>query len=229
LATSALLPARDTRQGYGGDFPLYRRHDPFPPRCEVYLTFEYQQVLTTGVGAYLFGGPGKTMQLNAAEQPTNAATHKPYGWDQIAVLYSNYKVLSYELHQEFSLATGGTDDIYVAALLRDSTDSSLLTGLTPTQVAERPMCSCKHLAGTGDQKVVISCKLPIYAIDGLTKLQFDADYSFYSAAIGTLPSNVPSVTTAVCGAIAAGGSSVTVKHRIVYRTLFWDRIEQAQS
>jgi len=211
-----------------GDFKTFLLRDPFPPKVTKDLSYQFIQVLVTGVGAYTFGAQ-TVFNLNGAFQPTTGASHQPYGWDQMTPLYGRYKVMKARVELEFTCVS--TDDFYVGAQLLNANTVSALAASTVAIMAEKPMVCVKHLPCTGSQKVTIFLDTPMWDIEGIPKVAYVSDVvgGNYAALVTSNPTQVPTLNVAVAGRNAGGGLEVTLRSKIVYQTEFWERNLEAQS
>lgn len=212
-----------------GSFRLFSLVDPFPPSCVKDLSFQFIQILTTGAAQYTFGSSTQ-LNLNGAFQPTTGASHQPYGWDQMTPLYGRYKVTHVKVELEFTKIQD-SDDIYVGSQLCNANTTGTLGASTVAVMSEKPMVSIKHLAGTGNQTAIIILDTPIWDIEGIPKAAYEADVvgGNYAALVTANPTQLPALFTAVAGSVAAGGSQVTLRTKVLYRTKFWDRVTELQS
>lgn len=187
------------------------------------LLFSYRTSLfNDSVTSWTYGTP-INVRANNAFSPINA-THQPYGWDQMAGLYRFYKVIGCEM--SFKVANQTSGPLYFAVRPVPVNENATLSTDVAT-AAERPATITKQVAALGGPLTEMSIKLDIPKLLGVSKEQFDADVSEYSAATTAAPSRYAYVQAAVAGVNNTAYAEVLVD--VVYTVHFWQRITQAQS
>jgi hypothetical protein len=170
-------------------------------------------------------GTTSVYQLNSPYEPRSGA-HQPYGWDQISPFYRRYKVL--RAHYKLTVrATSVSSPVYwVAFRLRPPGETTTFTDTAVNTALERPgmiySMPNPYAAAQTFQGTVDFPKLA-----GVTKQQFDADVSEYSAVIGANPSRIFALEVGSANSAINVAATVTVEIR--YDVEFYQRATLALS
>lgn len=213
------------RQRQYGDFLLYRLSDPFPPRYRSKLLFEFQENIASSATPLTFGPIGHIVYLNGGFAPTAAASHQPYGWDQLATLYNRYKITSCRASVAVDFASGTAINCWLGVALQPTNSVVTLAGQTVSQSGEEPMTVVRKMPADS-LHVEITSTVPIWAVEGVTKSQFEADNSLFEAVVTANPTLTPFLNYA----IAAGGASTgTASVRLEFDCEHFQRLTLSQS
>lgn len=210
-----------------GPLNQYVSADPFPPSKFSKLTYTESFTFTSGAGGIL--GSEQRMSLNSIFDPNMTGTgHQPYGHDQMALLYKNYKVYAVSFKLVFN--NPSADGMYVGVRVCNPNDTQSITGLTGPVLQEAPMSTTRMINNTGKQVIVISQYFPMSTLLGLTPLQFKAaTASPFSALFGNSPGNQPTLHFAAGSTAGATGDSIHCQCSVTYYTQAYERIVLGQS
>lgn len=196
------------------------RADPFPVTKYCRLIFGSTYTLSVGAAGVL--GTERVFNLNSIHQPESGAGHQPYGHDQLALLYKQYKVLGVKIDLVFSDPTD--DSVACVARLVPPNVVAGLTGNNPTYMAEAPFTIMKMLNDSGSQKTYFSQYVPMSRVLGITPLQFKTHVGTpYSALFGTNPTDLPTLRVAAASVRSIDTSTVILRVRLTYYTMCYER------
>lgn len=207
-ATTMLQSAGGQRRQYG-DFLLYRLSDPFPPRYRSKLIFEFQENIVSSGTPLVFGSIGHIIYLNGGFSPTAAATHQPYGWDQLAALYNRYKITRAKIAIACDFTSLTAANAWLGVQLQPTNSVITLAANNVSAASEQPMTVVKKMEAD-TLHVEVICEVPIWAVEGVTKTQFDADNSLFEAAVTANPTLTPFINYAIA-ANAALTATATIR------------------
>lgn len=188
---------------------------PIPQR---FITkMKYSEVVTTGVnGEY-------HMSLNSIFDPnTTGGGHQPYGFDQLAILYNRYRVIS--CGYRLNLAVGSSTVPVVVTALPANTP---ITALTSSEIRENPRA--KYITqNPGAAAITLSGKTYLPSLVGRSKAQYMAD-DRYQATVISSPDEVASlaIQTFIGSGNVAAGTQVQVL--MEYTVEFFDIKSLGQS
>lgn len=169
-----------------------------------------------------YTGTQTVVRINNAYNPCDS-THQPYGWDQMAALYNNYKVVGCRMEVTVSNNTSENCVTLVRSCpVNENTNLNNVSMLS----AERPGVDLLFTA-PGQPIAHWSKTFDIPALCGVSKEQYQADVSQYSAAVTAAPSRYAFVQIATQASATSTQVSVTI--RVFYRVQFWQRQTQAAS
>jgi len=198
----------------------------FPPRC---ITFLHYADMFTLSGATLSAAFGSeySFRLNSIYDPDFTGTgHQPYMFDQITPFYNRYLVKSANVEIKFSDPQG--DGCYVGVYLKNFTDTSTLANSTISAAMEKPTVFLKPLNNTGSQVVTYRKNIQMHELAGLTKQQYENNYSHTGALVNQNPNQVPYLSFAVADANASSPAlTCRVTISIDYCVEFFERILSA--
>ncbi len=170
-------------------------------------------------------GTPVNIRVNNAFSPINA-THQPYGWDQMAALYRFYKVVGCHIKVTFA-SQYAANTTYVLFRPVPVNENFTMQAVDVAQAAEKPHTRTFIAAAPGGPVLTFEHEVDIPKQLGVTREQFDADVSEYSAAVTAAPNRY-----AYCQLGAAGANNSVYGEaliEIVYTIHFWQRITQGQS
>lgn len=209
-----------------GPFSSYGRHDPFKPYYSARLHYSDDISLSAPATVYQFG-TDYIFRLNSLYDPNETSTgHQPYGFDQLAALYRNYKVNAVLINVQFY--DPSADGTVVAMELIPPGGTGTLAGKEVGFIRERPMAIVRTLNNTGSQRVNIKQYVPISTVSGVTPLQFKSNQEDFQALVGANPVKMPRLQLAAC---SPDGTAKTVRARVsfVFYCTFFERVIQSVS
>ncbi len=169
-----------------------------------------------------YTGTSTVVRVNNAYEPCNS-THQPYGWDQMAALYNQYKVIGCRMEVHVSNKSAENCITLVRPCpVNENTNLNNVSMLS----AERPGVEMLFTA-PGQPIAHWKKSFDIPALCGVTKEQYDADVAQYGAAVTAAPSRYAYVQIATQSSSTSTAVSITVK--MTYRVQFWQRQTQAAS
>lgn len=206
-----------------GPFRSYSGMDPFAPfkRCKMI----FSETMTLRCGALVFG----TEHIYRLNNPWDAryalGGDSVYGWDQCALLYNKYKVNAVKFRLIFTDPTA--DGLTVGATIQPPNAVGTLYNLTPGQVLSQPMSLTRVLNNSGSQKYVLTQRIPIHVLMGVTKLQYKSDISrFVFTSTGSTPAtdaNVCFIRIASCNDRGSTTQSVLCRIQIEFDITWFNR------
>jgi hypothetical protein len=200
--------------------------DPFPPRTRRVLRYAETFQFTTGAAGVL--GTEQVMRLNSLFDPNSTGVgHQPYGFDQLALLYAKYRVLTCHVELRFT-TPGAANDILCVALFSGVGNILTLTGASPDYITECGRAKTAHLSSAGSRYAVIKTTIPIHKIAGVPESTV-LNESDWAAQNNANPTNVATVTFSVGSYSGQGGEAVSCQVVLLYDSLFYDRIGVTQS
>lgn len=199
---------------------------PFRPKMNVAIKYTQTNALTVGAsGIY---GTETVFRLNSPFDPDfTGIGHQNFGFDQLATLYRMYKVNAVKI--EMVLTDPDADSLVVGATIQPSGSTFTLTGKAVDSIKEQPNSVTRSMVNSGNQLSRIVQKLPLYKIEGLSKVQWDADLSEYVQTTGSNPPKTPYLRVAVGNLRGVGAGSVVVRTTLTMYSTFYDRITFSQS
>jgi hypothetical protein len=197
---------------------------PFPGQYRAKLRFsDISTVASDGTTGTLCGTQ-RLYQLNSLFEPHDGTARQPYGFDQMAALYSRYKVTAVNI-----LLTGlpivlTGDCVFLHLLIQNPDGARSLTGVLGSSVEEFPngaSIPVTSVAATWQQK------FQMHTLSNISKREYDANVEDYSAAVGANPARMPTLSIA---ASALGTSDACLFHLVIeYECVFFGRVGQAVS
>lgn len=147
---------------------------PIPQR---YITkMKYSEIVTTDVnGQYVFN-------MNSLYDPNRTGTgHQPYGFDNLALLYNRYRVISCGWRATRPIVSSANP----AVLLSYPSNDASITFTTLDEWKEQPRAKYLHIQpGANNGNLTGKCYLP--SLMGRTKAQYMADDK-YEALVNANP------------------------------------------
>lgn len=199
-----------------------RTNNPFPARnfCKMY----YAENLTFNV-PILGLGQENTYALNGIFDPDiTGGGHQPYGRDTMATIYNQYKVAGCMCEIVWTDPTA--DNVVVGFQVQGSATA----GVIGSALMERPYSKYKALNNTGSQQVSLKFYVPNYKALGVTKLQWKANTSTYSALSGANPAVTSLLRlTTFNQNVGAPAAAVSCIIKLTYFCEWFDRFSLAQS
>jgi len=207
----------------------YSRADPFPPRRK--CTLVYTASLTCAAGASGLFGTEQGFRLNSLYDPDYVNVgHQPYMFDQMALIYTRYRVNATSIDLTFS--DPSADGVCCAAQVKPNSATggvSNLVSYLPDQVRERPNVAVGFLNNTGSQKVHMKRRFTIPQAEGLKPAEFLGALADYSALTTANPSKTPYLQIAVAALDGSSTPTVRLQVRLAFECEFWERLIVAQS
>lgn len=210
-----------------GVFRQYNDVDPFPPSQVVKFTYTQTVPLTSGTGGIY--GTEQAYRLNSLYDPDlTGVGHQPYGHDQMALIYRQYKVVGVNI--KINWTAPDAQGMLCAACITNPNDTYSTSGKGADDLAEKPMCHVKSISNSGSQKMEWRQYMPMSELVGVTKSQFrNSTGTPYCALFGTNPSDMPLLRLNVANLYGNAGQKVYARTTITYYTQVFERLVQVQS
>lgn len=208
----------------------YLVRDPMPPSRKTAFTYTEEFDLTSAAIIGLTGAEA-IYRLNDLHQPHHGGggtSHQPYGWDQMKVFYRRYKVYAIGWKIEFS--NPSADGMYGVVMLQPAGSTGVTVNLTDGILREQPMTQVKYINNTGSQRMTISGFSPLYKIEGLKKIQYDAAIGDnYSADTSGSPALNQYMRVNAGDTTGTGGLTLHCCVKLTYYAELYDRKVLGQS
>ncbi len=222
------LYAIDRTNGPTSTRVFFTNLTPFPPKYRCALRYAQTKTYTTGASGV--SGTENAFSLNSLYDPdVTGVGHQPYGFDQVAALYSKYLVLSCDV-QIRAVTPGGQADMCILAAFTGSQAVSL-SGITVDAATEKQGVITKSISSSGSNRnVVINLPaIPLPKSLGLTPVQYMAELGTYGAAVTASPTVQSFLRVNVASYNGTASEDVTIQVVIIYHAEFYDRVVQSQS
>jgi len=168
-------------------------------------------------------GEVRNVRVNNAYEPI-ASTHQPYGWDQMAALYRRYKVVGMKMRVRI-INPYTTPGYFLARPVPVNENYSMVDNYF-AETSEKPGTITRAIAAAGGPNEIVDVPIDIPKLLGITREQFLADTSRYSAQVTA----APDFAYVQIGYAGSGASAyVAVLVECEYLVQFWQRITQNQS
>lgn len=220
------LKAVPTYKKMSGPIRSYDRMDPFKPYYNCRLHYTTSGTYTTNstntfIADHIF-------RLNSLYDPDLTFTgHQPYGFDQMALLYRNYKVNGVLI--KATVNNPSQDGVVAGFMVGPPGATANLTGKSLAEIKERPMCHTRQINDSGSQRYLFKQYIPIQSVSGLTPLQFKANADEFTALTNANPTKTPFFFVSVLNNIDTTAANVTITITFTYYCTFFERIVQTQS
>jgi len=210
-----------------GPMKLFDSRVPYPRIWKCKFHYVDQLDLTTGESGLI--GASTKYALNGLWDPNlTVSGHKPYGYNQLKVLYSKYLVRG--CHVKITFTNPSADGVVVACLVQQGSGIGGISGIYADVVKEQPYSWTCPMNNTGSQVKIFSQYFPINTIEGLSNVQYECSLSQYSADTATAnPSIVPFLLVGVGSDTYTQGVTVTARVELTYYSQLYEPILQAQS
>ncbi len=210
-----------------GNFSPFAASSPVPSRFITKMKYVSFGSLTSGTAGVV--GGQYVFRLNSVYDPDQTgAGHQPYGFDQLAALYGKYLVRRVDVTIVFS--NPSADGAAPCMSLTPANSGPFgMAGLTAEAVAEKPQCRVGLLNNTGSQRITWKVSFDIAKIEGLSKIQYEAETGNYGASISANPSLTPYVAVALADVTQTGGLTVQFGVELNYHVEFYERAVLGQS
>lgn len=196
--------------------------DPFPARLNRVLSYGNVHTPTASATPYTTGTAG-VFRLNDLYLPISGG-HQPYGLDQLATLYSRWKVtrvrVDFTVWPHTSVSdVGGLVVTFVPP--GSAYDSSATAGNT---YVEKPN---SHLLMTSTSPVTHTFEFPISDLAQVSRSEFASNLEEYCGTFAASPTRVVTMQVAAISKTAAASVAYTIL--LHYTTEVYERIVLAQS
>lgn len=222
------LYTTDSNAGSLSTRMLFSSLTPFPPRYMCRLRYAQTKTYTTGAAGV--SGTENAFSLNSLYDPDiTGVGHQPYGFDQVAALYSKYIVHSVDV-QLRCVTPGGSNDLCIIAAVTGAQAISL-SGISVDAATEKQGIMTKTVSASGvNRNAVISLSgISIWKTLGLSKPQYLAELGTYGAAVSASPSIASVLRVNVASYDGTASETVTIQTVIIYHVEMYDRVVQGQS
>lgn len=198
---------------------------PFPNMAVVKLRFGYRWASSSNAASSLIGSP-LVIQANSVYEPVDTLSDQPYGYDQMAALYSKYKVLGVTL--QVTSAASATSPSMMFVLGQSPTGGVSLSGANAGLTTSRPNVAVYPCAAAGGPVSTYRRDFAIHELLGVTKQEFDSNVEDYTAAVGANPAQMPTIQLAE--STLSSVQSATVSYvSLTFTVQFFGRIGQSLS
>lgn len=219
----AVVPAVKKRRKAVGVLTMY------PSKKFITLLWEAQTGLTADATQSSFGVPFQIWLNNIADPSVNTSQYAVQGYDQLTTVYGKYKV--YGAHVLVTASNPTLDGGFVGYRFHKSGDPDGISGEPMAPASMKKWTTIKPINNTGSQVIHYERYFDIKAIEGLTKLQFNADIDNYTgvfqSAIGPLKKPYFEVAYADSSGVTQPKVSVIIK--VTYYVQIFDRFTLANS
>lgn len=191
----------------------------------VKLRFGYRWSSAANATPSLIGTP-LTLQANSVFEPVDTLGDQPYGYDQMAALYSKYKVLGVDL--QITSASTGAQPSMIFVLGQSPTGGVSLSGANAGLTTSRPNVAAYPCSAVGGPVSTYRRNFAIHELLGVTKQEFDSNVEDYTALVNANPAQMPTIQ--VAESTMGSTTSATVHYILMTFTVqFFGRIGQALS
>lgn len=199
-----------------------RSLDPFPQRKYAKMVMVQNLALVAPVTnlsyEYIY-------RLNSTFAPdlTGASGRQPYGRDTLAALYSYYQVMSAHIELEFY------DTDQDGCIVGYQVQGDTISGLTVSQIDERPWAKCTSMSNTGEQKKKYFIKVPMSTALGVTHSQYKNDTSQYASAYNASPTQGVYLRLFALSTVGATATNLKLRVKLTQHCIWYTRTSLAQS
>ncbi len=187
------------------------------------LPFAYDKTNFSDASTAWVVGNVHNVRVNNAFSPLTGA-QQPYGWDQMTALYRRYKVIGFK-YRYTVMNMSSTPGYHFVREVPVNENFTMLAA-TATRCAELPGMHILHVPAAGGPVVSLERTVDIPKLLGITKEQFLADATRYTADVTAAP-EFAYVQDGFAG--SATTTFVRVLVQVEYTVQFNQRITQAQS
>lgn len=175
-----------TDQGF---MRLYPRKAPVADKWNGDFVFTLPFALSTAA-AVNTGGSEQIFTLNSLFQPDyTGSSHQPYGFDQfVPTLYGRFIVKAVAVDIRV-MTQPATKNMAVGISVQPSGSTYTMAGANIGNVIEKQMDTVVYLNSTG-MASTRKFAFPLHVIEGISKLQYDAELDDYSGSSSANPSKV---------------------------------------
>lgn len=206
---------------------LYRQPDPFPPRMSRLLTYCINNTFTSAAVQYQLGAEIKFLLNAIFDTNATGGGHQPYGYDQMAALYSKYLVHKTSVNV-IAQTVSGSGAMALGFSVQSSSNTTDLAGEALSDVIEKSMNSVMFLDCTGATRMK-KFAFQMHTVEGITKSQYNDDLANYGALVTANPILSPILRIALSD--NSGASAITLNTSIIlqFEVEFYDRLTLAAS
>jgi len=199
----------------------------FPPRTLAKLHFSLNVAITTSATVNVTS-PDTIYALNSLFDPAQAvSSHQPYGFDQLATFYRQYKV--FRVHVKVSFppdATAQQTIVYVIGAA-PSANTYTYAALDFATLSEIPLTWI--VFSREDATVVWRRTFDIGKLEGLRPNEFNTALTSYAAAVANDPVKMPSLHILAANPQASAAVSARFFVEFEFEAEFFDPITQTPS
>lgn len=195
-----------------------------PMPSHKYVQLKYVERVTVGATTGGIIGGTADFTINGLFDPNiTGVGHQPMGFDQWAALYNMYKV--YQIDIKIRPMNNGTADMFFAAQINNSQDSTALAGVDYSTACERSNCATILVGDVGDgNENVIYKSFKIADIEG-----HDIASDYYAATVTGNPSNVVKLRLGAGRYDGGDTGSIQCTLELVYHARFFEKKTLNQS
>lgn len=198
----------------------------FPKRLVNHMRYEIGMTLASSATNFQCGVEN-VWRLNSVFDPDlTGGTHQPYGFDQMAGLYNQYRVSSAKV--QITAIPGAASQPGILVIQgQPAVSSSALTGTAATDVGERSVGALLCLDATGRSKT-FSKNFVIHQLEGLSYVEWAGDQQYQSVNT-TSPALTPFLRLAYATCNGSASVSLAVVVKIEFEITWFDGIVLAAS
>lgn len=164
-------------------------------------------------------GTENVWRLNSCFDPDlTGGTHQPYGFDQMAGLYTRYLVLGAEI--ELTVQNAASDFGVLVGSIQPSTATLSLTGNAVSDIKEKNMGFTIFLPPAGGVRT-LRLKPDIARVEGTTSEQLRANTEEYAALTSASPTRTPYLRLSYATMFGTTSKACNVQVKISYITEFF--------
>ncbi len=218
---------KSSTDNYGTSVAFASLADPrslFPRNMMVDVTYCDQVQLTGGSSTGLTGS-AVTYNLNDIYAPGGNTNHQPRFRDQVASMYSYYRVHEVAIRLSFFGTSVNTN--VVAACIQSSLDTYSFASKSPYVVREARNAWCQ-VTSTTRQPIVLTKSFKIWEIEGLPREEWVGNGSF-GAQLGSSPATVPKLNVFLADIAAGASPSCYMLADFIFRVEMFGSITQSTS
>lgn len=205
----------------------HRKHKPqgistlFPSQKFVQMQFVQAHGVTSSTTQNNFG-TSVLYYLNTIVGPkVSAPAYNVQGYDQVATVYDKYKVFGCKVHIVFT--NPSQDGLFVGVRFAQHGQIDYMDGETTSSARMKKWTTVKPMNNTGSQVWSYNRYFNIASVEGLTKLQFNADIDNYSKEFGFQPTNKPYIGVAVANTQDTTAATIAYQITCTYYVQLYDR------
>lgn len=198
---------------------------PVPKRRQFTLKYAEGGPTMSGmaVGTAGVGGTEIAFALNALFDPNITLTgHQPYYFDQlVACGYQRYRV-DYVSIKVRAFTPNASDTGLAVQCDAWNGSAGTLTGVSWNTINERPGTHYLTPGLTSGEQCLVLERIPIWELQGMTKLEYQSDVATYAAAVTANPSRGPYLRIAAVNTSGSNAGTCDATVELTFHGEFFD-------